>query len=354
MRLGIETGYPWSGRVTWPSSRRPRDRGRSRCGSRRGRTARRSADGDRGASPVEAGSPWVSGQRAWRTGETIVLDLADRPRVIAPDPRIDAVRGCVALERGPLVYCIETADLPDGVDLEDVYLVAGADAVGRGAAGPWRCCRRAERAGGPSAARQSIVALRRAGARRAGAVDSVTIRAIPYYAWANRSVRAMRVWIPEEPVEPSGRAPGSRSLRLRGGRMRRRRRLAHDEASARRPCAAARATAVGSRPRSIASSTPSPTISPIGIRNVVSAGNGVRGQEQVVEADDRQLVRARSGRRCRRRAARRRRRGRSSDATAVGGSGRASSARSASSPPASVFGDDLDVPVGEPAEALRA
>ena len=36
------------------------------------------------------------------------------PRLTVPDPRIDAVRGCVAIERGPLVYCIETADLPAG------------------------------------------------------------------------------------------------------------------------------------------------------------------------------------------------------------------------------------------------
>ena len=43
-------------------------------------------------------------------------------RVTEPDPRIDAVRGCVAIERGPIVYCVETADLPAGTDLEAVEL----------------------------------------------------------------------------------------------------------------------------------------------------------------------------------------------------------------------------------------
>ena len=31
-----------------------------------------------------------------------------------PDPRIDAIRGCVAVERGPIVMCAESVDLPAG------------------------------------------------------------------------------------------------------------------------------------------------------------------------------------------------------------------------------------------------
>jgi hypothetical protein len=53
-------------------------------------------------------------------GATVTLDLPKAPRVIAPHPRIDVVRGCVAVARGPLVYAVEQADLPDGVTLEDV------------------------------------------------------------------------------------------------------------------------------------------------------------------------------------------------------------------------------------------
>ena len=51
------------------------------------------------------------------------LTLEMPPRVTAPDDRIDAVRGCVALERGPLVYCVESADLPPGTELETVALI---------------------------------------------------------------------------------------------------------------------------------------------------------------------------------------------------------------------------------------
>ena len=52
-------------------------------------------------------------------------------RVVVPHPRIDAVRGCVALARGPLVYCIEQADHPDDVAVEDLRLDPAAPPRGR-------------------------------------------------------------------------------------------------------------------------------------------------------------------------------------------------------------------------------
>ena len=126
-------------------------------------------------------------------------------RVTEADPRIDAIRGCVALERGPLVYCIETADLPPGWALEEAVLphaIAPTDAprpeLGSGVVGltvpvarepadaaewPYRDGRRRRRRPAPSAT-----------PRRSSA--------IPYFAWANRSVEAMRVWIPRRP-DPS-------------------------------------------------------------------------------------------------------------------------------------------------------
>src|SRR5690606_9357801 len=53
-------------------------------------------------------------------GEEIRLHLPVTPRFTRPDRRVDAVRGCVAVERGPLVYCAESVDLPPGTRLDDV------------------------------------------------------------------------------------------------------------------------------------------------------------------------------------------------------------------------------------------
>src|SRR4029079_19548793 len=94
-----------------------------------------------------------------------------------PDPRVDAVRGCVALERGPLVYAIESADLPRVAEREDAASDDGA--APRDAAGP--------------SSAPSIVGLT-VDATAAG--TPIELAAIPYFAWANRGVGAMRVWIP--------------------------------------------------------------------------------------------------------------------------------------------------------------
>ena len=58
--------------------------------------------------------------RSWSAGDRITLDMAMPPRATVPDPRIDAVRGTIALERGPLVYAIEDADLPEGTSVESL------------------------------------------------------------------------------------------------------------------------------------------------------------------------------------------------------------------------------------------
>ena len=47
------------------------------------------------------------------------------------DPRVDAVRGCVAVERGTLVYCIEAADAPECTEIEELPLGSGAGARSR-------------------------------------------------------------------------------------------------------------------------------------------------------------------------------------------------------------------------------
>ena len=91
-----------------------------------------------------------------------------------PDPRVDAVRGCVAFERGPLVYCVESADLPDGVELEDVELGSG---------------RRAGAAPRPDL-RDGVIGVAVPVIGAGGSDAALALGAIPYFAWANRGPAA--------------------------------------------------------------------------------------------------------------------------------------------------------------------
>jgi len=107
--------------------------------------------------------------------------------------------GRVALQRGPLVYCMEQMDQPQGVKLSDVALDIGA----KGAAG-FHASFEKDVLGGVNVLRGTGVALeseRNNGLyyRYTGNRDKshkVALTFIPYFAWANREETPMQVWMP--------------------------------------------------------------------------------------------------------------------------------------------------------------
>ena len=101
---------------------------------------------------------------------------AGRVRIRTSTP----IRGCVALERGPLVYCLESTD----------------QEAGRLARRRARRTRRSElsQRDAPEALGGAVV-VQGAGKRLAGTPTPLTF--IPYHAWGNRGLATMRVWVPE-------------------------------------------------------------------------------------------------------------------------------------------------------------
>ena len=165
--LRVRTDYPWSGDV----SVQVEDPGSApwRLSLRVPEWAGEAVLVDRGTRrPVDAGYATADGP--WRAGDEVRLELPLRPRWTRPDPRIDAVRGCVALERGPLVYCLESTDQADGFELDRVT-TAATDAFTEGP---------------PALALGGAVTI-----------ESRGLTFIPYHAWGNRGLSTMRVWVPE-------------------------------------------------------------------------------------------------------------------------------------------------------------
>ncbi|WP_282944869.1 glycoside hydrolase family 127 protein [Cellulomonas endometrii] len=138
-------------------------------------------------APAEVSGGEVRVRRAFAAGDEVRLVLPVEPRVTAPDGRIDAVRGCVAVERGPVVLCAESVDLPGRADAGAVRVdVAGTlVADGDGARVRGRVVRAAGE-GWPY------------GGTDAGDADGepVDVRLVPYHSWANRGPSTMRVWLP--------------------------------------------------------------------------------------------------------------------------------------------------------------
>ncbi len=193
VELEVTTDYPWQGTVTVTVVRSPA--APWELALRRPEWSK--AVAVTGADLADDGDGYARGRRVWAAGDQVTVDFDMAVRAVAAHPAVDAVRGCVALQRGPLVYCLEQRDLPAGVSLDDLSIDPGVPAetvvsadgmvtlTGLGAAG-------AARGWGTGLYRRADTPT----------ADAAPVRwvATPYYRWANRGVSPMRVWIPLAPV----------------------------------------------------------------------------------------------------------------------------------------------------------
>ena len=124
--------------------------------------------------------------RQWSPGDTVVLDLPMPMRRVLCNENVSFNRGRVAIERGPIVYCIEGADHEGKV--MNVFLPDDEALTAE---------HRADLLGGVT-----VLTGQAQGAYRAddGSVESkeFPLTMIPYYAWCNRQPNEMQVWIPRD------------------------------------------------------------------------------------------------------------------------------------------------------------
>jgi DUF1680 family protein len=138
-------------------------------------------------------------RRNWSAGDAVTLQFDMAPQILEANAQITENNGRVAVQRGPLVYCLEQIDQGDGVALKDVALSADKPSA------KFEEKFDKELLGG-------VLVLRHAGAVYEESADRnglyfshnaprpksrpVQLTFIPYYAWANRVQTPMQVWTP--------------------------------------------------------------------------------------------------------------------------------------------------------------
>ncbi|HUN60612.1 MAG TPA: beta-L-arabinofuranosidase domain-containing protein [Candidatus Sulfotelmatobacter sp.] len=141
---------------------------------------------------------YLAVQRRWSPGDTIEVKFNMTPQVIEANTRVVDDYGRVAVQRGPLVYCLEQIDQPAGVPLYDVSL----DLRPKSSA-PFEEHFEPDLLGGVVVLKHSGASARNAGTKlyqdyapTPSQTREVELHFIPYYAWANRTATPMQVWTP--------------------------------------------------------------------------------------------------------------------------------------------------------------
>ncbi len=150
-------------------------------------------------------------QRRWKSGDVVDLELPVKVRLMTAHPKLAQDCGKVAVVRGPLVYCLEGDDLPDGVAIEDVRVPATVDLTPVSLndldgvtmlEGSLVCSSTSSGSAKKLVDDATETALYRE-ARFANSLPTlaagdryVKVRMIPYYARLNRTSDYFRTWLP--------------------------------------------------------------------------------------------------------------------------------------------------------------
>ncbi|MFL6100324.1 MAG: glycoside hydrolase family 127 protein [Actinomycetales bacterium] len=139
--------------------------------------------------------------RSFQPGDVVELHLPVQPRFTRADSRVDAVRGCTAVERGPVVMCLESTDLDASARHStpaDLSLIAvDGNVAPREQDGRVFVRTRVESERPPSSWPYGE-------ASDVPAPDTrwMDVPLVAYHDWANRGPSTMRVWLPLAGVEP--------------------------------------------------------------------------------------------------------------------------------------------------------
>jgi DUF1680 family protein len=194
VELALETDYPWDGRAELVIDSRGVFDLHLRIPGWAGDSTSVLINGEKLSVEPVPGS-FYRVRREWVPGDRVQLSLAMKPRFIVSHPKVDANLGRVALQRGPLVYCLEEIDNPN-IDPNEL-IVNPEEGV--------RASYAADILGG-------MIVLEGVGVRDVDPIrwgewlyrgmtprkemsrKQIRWTAVPYFAWANRGEGWMRVW----------------------------------------------------------------------------------------------------------------------------------------------------------------
>ncbi|NJB81643.1 glycoside hydrolase family 127 protein [Wenyingzhuangia aestuarii] len=192
LKLTQESQYPWQGNVTLTVDKCKRDAFDILVRIpewAKGTTVK--------VNGKDAGYKVIPGQyltmnKKWRKGDVITLDMPMEIKLLEGNPLIEEVRNQAAVKRGPVVYCVESPDLPNNTEVLDVYLPFDSKLTAN---------YKPDFLGGVTTISGALAIRKDKNEAMYNEVSKPTwetknVQLVPYFSWANRGVSEMSVWLP--------------------------------------------------------------------------------------------------------------------------------------------------------------
>lgn len=194
IKLSQRTNYPWDGRVQITIDECPVDAFSLKLRIPEWAEGAALLINNGAANMKVTPGTYADIRRHWKSGDIVELQLSMVARLMEANPLVEEARNQTAIQRGPIVYCLESSDLPADVRVQDVAIPAGSQLSARNdtkllngvtsidadmivsPAGEWHGELYRPLRGDPG--------------------RKIKVRLIPYYAWSNRGPSEMSVWLP--------------------------------------------------------------------------------------------------------------------------------------------------------------
>jgi len=137
---------------------------------------------------------YASIRQNWKAGDKVTLELKMPVQYVESHPLVEETKNQIAVRRGPMVYCVESMDLPEGRNIDDLMIsldqkltpekidINGVSMMGLKGQAYYR-----------NNGNWDKKLYRTVGDEK---LESAPVTLIPYFAWANRGQGEMAVWLP--------------------------------------------------------------------------------------------------------------------------------------------------------------
>ena len=133
--------------------------------------------------------------RKWKKGDVIEVNFDMRPRLIEANPLVEEAKNQIAVKRGPIVYCLEGEDIEGGYNINDIAIPADIQFTEQKMSlnGHEMMVLKGEAVLVNQKKWDNQTLYREL---QPITKKKVKIQLIPYYAWDNRGIQDMSLWLP--------------------------------------------------------------------------------------------------------------------------------------------------------------